>query len=138
MIEVTVKSKITGEVKTGSYTARELFDTYEEELGDKTNTLRLSASRRSVWCRMQLMTIGQNMRFISVMKKRRNVMRKATDKQLQLIARMESLINKKFTGSTIKEASEFISKHMDEYHEQKELVAESDILYNDIYYYEHF
>lgn len=84
------------------------------------------------------MTIGQNMRFISVMKKRRNVVRKATGKQLQLIAQMESLINKKFTGSTIKEASEFISKHMDEYQEQKELVAESDILYDDIYYYEHF
>lgn len=35
MIEVTVKNKITGEVKTGSYTARELFDTMRKNLVTK-------------------------------------------------------------------------------------------------------
>lgn len=32
MIEVTVKSKKTGEVKRGSYSARELLQTYEDDL----------------------------------------------------------------------------------------------------------
>ncbi|MEC2137378.1 acetyltransferase [Bacillus subtilis] len=32
MIEVTVKSKISGRFKTGSFTARELLHTYEDDL----------------------------------------------------------------------------------------------------------
>ncbi|MGF2740884.1 acetyltransferase [Bacillus amyloliquefaciens] len=32
MIEVTVKSKISGRIKRGSFTARQLLDTYEDDL----------------------------------------------------------------------------------------------------------
>ncbi|MCY8466494.1 hypothetical protein [Bacillus atrophaeus] len=57
-------------------------------------------------------------------------MRQATEKQLSLIKRMEELINIKFTGHTIKEASEFISEHMDRYQEVKEFVFDQTYYYD--------
>ncbi|MCY9084325.1 hypothetical protein ABE208_16130 [Bacillus inaquosorum] len=44
---------------------------------------------------------------------------RATEKQLRLIGRMEQYISARFTGNTIREASEFITNHMDEYQEEK-------------------
>ncbi|MCY8488775.1 hypothetical protein [Bacillus atrophaeus] len=63
-------------------------------------------------------------------------MRKATEKQLRLIRDMELFVNEKFTGNTIREASEFITKHMDKYQDEKEMADESNVLYDDIYYEE--
>ncbi|MBL4968954.1 hypothetical protein [Bacillus halotolerans] len=59
-----------------------------------------------------------------------------TEKQLRLIGRMEQYISARFTGNTIREASEFITNHMDEYQEEKEMANESNVLYDDIYYEE--
>lgn len=61
-------------------------------------------------------------------------MRQPTPKQMNLIRRMQLLLDVKFTGNTIREASEFISKHMDRYQEEKEMSDESKVLYDDIYY----
>ncbi|AOL97914.1 hypothetical protein PUW21_11080 [Bacillus subtilis] len=36
---------------------------------------------------------------------------RATEKQLRLIGRMEQYISERYTGNTIKEASEFITNH---------------------------
>ncbi|MGE0910473.1 hypothetical protein ACQGRJ_09970 [Bacillus atrophaeus] len=57
-------------------------------------------------------------------------MRKAIEKQLRLIRDMELFLNEKFTGNTIREASAFISRFMEEYEEAKE------IAYDDVYYYD--
>ncbi len=51
-------------------------------------------------------------------------MRPPTEKQLALINKMEQLIDVKFDGKTIKEASEFITKHMQRYREEQEFVFE--------------
>ncbi|OTQ84965.1 hypothetical protein BG30_12475 [Bacillus subtilis subsp. subtilis] len=61
---------------------------------------------------------------------------RATEKQLRLIGRMEQYISARFTGNTIREASEFITNHMDEYQEEREMADESKVLYDEIYYYE--
>ncbi|PSB00082.1 hypothetical protein [Bacillus halotolerans] len=61
---------------------------------------------------------------------------RATEKQLRLIGRMEQYISERFTGYTIREASEFITNHMDEYQEEREMVDESKVLYDDIFYEE--
>ncbi|MGO5674753.1 hypothetical protein ACTOTM_06780 [Bacillus subtilis] len=61
---------------------------------------------------------------------------RATEKQLRLIGRMEQYISARFTGYTIREASEFISNHIDEYQEEREMVDESKVLYDDIFYEE--
>lgn len=55
-------------------------------------------------------------------------MRKATEKQLRLIRDMELFLNEKFTGNTIREASAFISRFMEEYEEAKE------IAFDEVYY----
>ncbi|AXF33390.1 hypothetical protein NSU09_11550 [Bacillus sp. PS194] len=61
---------------------------------------------------------------------------RATEKQLRLIGRMEQYISARFTGNTIREASEFITNHMDEYQEEREMADESNVLYDDIFYEE--
>ncbi|NMJ92996.1 hypothetical protein ACMX8W_11180 [Bacillus subtilis] len=61
---------------------------------------------------------------------------RATEKQLRLIGRMEQYISARFTGNTIREASEFITNHMDEYQEEREMTDESNVLYDDIFYEE--
>ncbi|CAF1812538.1 hypothetical protein [Bacillus subtilis] len=61
---------------------------------------------------------------------------RATAKQLRLIGRMEQYISARFTGNTIREASEFITNHMDEYQEEREMADESKVLYDDIFYEE--
>ncbi|AWD87976.1 MULTISPECIES: hypothetical protein [Bacillus] len=61
---------------------------------------------------------------------------RATEKQLRLIGRMEQYISARFTGNTIREASEFITNHMDEYQEEREMADESKVLYDDIFYEE--
>ncbi|KXZ22380.1 hypothetical protein P4T89_12815 [Bacillus nakamurai] len=63
-------------------------------------------------------------------------MRSPTEKQLGLIRNMEQYISARFTGNTIREASEFITNHMDEYQEEKEMADESKVLYDDVYYEE--
>ncbi|MGX9951640.1 hypothetical protein ACS9SB_0016625 [Bacillus subtilis] len=55
---------------------------------------------------------------------------------MRLIGRMEQYISARFTGYTIREASEFISNHIDEYQEEREMVDESKVLYDDIFYEE--
>ncbi|PGT80585.1 hypothetical protein [Bacillus sp. AFS040349] len=59
-------------------------------------------------------------------------MRYPTDKQLNLIAKMELLIDVKFVGSTISDASRFISEHMDQYKEVQELAFDM-MYYHDAY-----
>ncbi|MDQ4711967.1 MULTISPECIES: hypothetical protein [Bacillus] len=59
-----------------------------------------------------------------------------TEKQLRLIGRMEQYISARFIGNTIREASEFITNHMDEYQEEREMADESKVLYDDIFYEE--
>ncbi|MCY0089248.1 MULTISPECIES: hypothetical protein [Bacillus amyloliquefaciens group] len=59
---------------------------------------------------------------------------RATEKQLRLIGRMEQYISARFTGNTIREASEFITNHMDEYQEEREMADESKVVYDDVYY----
>lgn len=49
-------------------------------------------------------------------------MRPATEKQLSLIASMEQCLGKTFKGTTVKEASAFITKHMESYREEQEFV----------------
>ena len=44
-------------------------------------------------------------------------MRKATEKQQRLIQDMEQMLNVKFQGQTVAEASQFISAHMAQYKE---------------------
>ncbi|MER2456397.1 hypothetical protein ABS751_00500 [Bacillus subtilis] len=61
---------------------------------------------------------------------------RATEKQLRLIGHMEQYISARFTGNTIREASEFITNHMDEYQEEREMADESKVLYDDIFYEE--
>lgn len=61
---------------------------------------------------------------------------RATEKQLRLIGRMEQYISARFTGNTIREAIEFITNHMDEYQEEREMADESKVLYDDIFYEE--
>ncbi|MED4556866.1 hypothetical protein CW367_18905 [Bacillus subtilis] len=61
---------------------------------------------------------------------------RATEKQLRLIGRMEQYISARFTGNTIREASEFITNHMYEYQEEREMADESKVLYDDIFYEE--
>lgn len=60
-------------------------------------------------------------------------MKKATKNQLRLIKDMELLLNIKFNGTTIKEASDFISKHYQEYKKAQdfifELTSQKDIFY---------
>ncbi|MCY8810631.1 hypothetical protein P8907_20630 [Bacillus atrophaeus] len=57
-------------------------------------------------------------------------MGKVTEKQLRLIRDMELILNEKFTGDTIREASAFISRFMEEYEEAKE------IAFDEVYYYD--
>ncbi|MCY9057933.1 hypothetical protein MOE81_08330 [Bacillus inaquosorum] len=57
-------------------------------------------------------------------------MRQATEKQLRLIRDIELFLNEKFTGNTIREASAFISRFMEEYEEAKE------IAFDEVYYYD--
>ncbi|MGX6580063.1 hypothetical protein ACWMNW_01045 [Bacillus velezensis] len=61
-------------------------------------------------------------------------MRSPTEKQLRLIRNMEQFISERFTGNTIREASEFITNHMDEYQDEKEMADESKVIYDDVYY----
>ncbi|MFV9832827.1 MULTISPECIES: hypothetical protein [Bacillus subtilis group] len=61
---------------------------------------------------------------------------RATEKQLRLIGRMEQYISARYTGNTIREASEFITNYMDEYQEEREMADESKVLYDDIFYEE--
>lgn len=49
---------------------------------------------------------------------------------------MEKYLSERYTGNTIREASEFITNHMDEYLEEKEMANESNVLYDDIFYEE--
>ena len=51
---------------------------------------------------------------------------KVTDKQLKFIRDIEDLLGREFTGSSKKEASEFISKNYDEYRQALELERELD------------
>lgn len=44
-----------------------------------------------------------------------------TEKQMKLIKRMEMFTDKVFTGSTVQEASQFISANMELYQEKKSL-----------------
>lgn len=51
-------------------------------------------------------------------------MKDATVKQIALIKKMEQLIDVKFTGKTIREASKFITQHTEEYQEKQAFVFE--------------
>ncbi|WP_442637797.1 hypothetical protein [Rossellomorea marisflavi] len=56
-------------------------------------------------------------------------MRPATQKQLSLISSMEQFLGKTFKGTTVKEASAFITKHMEEYQREQDFVFE--MVYNE-------
>lgn len=45
-------------------------------------------------------------------------MKPATEKQLELIDRIEYLLKVRFTGQTVKEASEFITEHLPTYNDE--------------------
>ncbi len=45
---------------------------------------------------------------------------RATDKQLEFIKAIEEFVSEKFTGSTKKEASEYISRNIDEFNREYE------------------
>ncbi|QXN69927.1 hypothetical protein MAWWA_116 [Bacillus phage vB_BspH_Mawwa] len=59
-------------------------------------------------------------------------MRPPTEKQMKLIKRMEMFTDKVFTGSTVQEASQFISANMELYQEKKELTFDM-VYYDDAY-----
>lgn len=56
-------------------------------------------------------------------------MKMPTKKQMSLIKNMEILLDIKFSGNTIREASEFISKNIERYKEEQEFVF--DMVYNE-------
>jgi len=59
-------------------------------------------------------------------------MKPATEKQRLLIAKIERLVGVKFEGTTISEASAFISKHLDQYKKEQEFVF--DMIHNENHY----
>ena len=56
-------------------------------------------------------------------------MKNPTDKQLALIQKMEEQLDVKFEGTSIQDASQFISQHMEKYQEEQAFVFE--MVYNE-------